>query len=75
MAKKKKHKDEVPILYRIDNSLDKKYENVLKEIEVMKAEIDKADRKGKKLAKKKLKKNNRKKLILLSFKLNCRKVI
>lgn len=58
MAKRKKHKDEVPILYRIDNSLDKKYENVLKEIEVMKAEIDKADRKGKKLAKKKLKKNN-----------------
>ena len=55
MAKKKKHKDEVPILYRIDNSLDKKYENVLKEIEVMKAEIDKADRKGKKMAKKKLK--------------------
>lgn len=59
MAKKKhKGKEEVPILYRIDNSLDKKYENVLKEIEVMKAEIEKADRKGKKLAKKKLKKNN-----------------
>ena len=55
---KKKHKKEEPILYRIDNSLDSKYESLLKEIEVMKADIVRADKKGKKQAKKKLKKQN-----------------
>ena len=55
---KKKHKKEEPILYRIDNSLDSKYESLLKEIEVMKADIARADKKGKNQAKKKLKKQN-----------------
>lgn len=56
MSKKKKHDE--PILYRIDNSLDLKYESLLKEIEVMQDKIRKADKKGKKKAKNKLKKSN-----------------
>jgi len=54
MSKKKK----TNILYEFDKTLDERYTDLLEEIQFMQADIDRAERKAYKKAKKKLKKGN-----------------
>ena len=57
MSKKQKQ-SKGNIILEIDKSLDKKYADMLEEIQYMQADIDRADRKAKKKAFKNMKKGN-----------------
>lgn len=58
--KKKRHKkkEEADILFHIDQSLDKKYMDMIEEIQFMQADLKRAERKAKKKAIREMKKGN-----------------
>lgn len=68
MAKKKKETD---LICQIDESLDEKYKDLIEEITFMQADIDRAERKARKKAIKKMKKGNT--FYDTSYELNVRK--
>ena len=55
--KKKKNTNNIGLLYNIDKNLDKKYSDTLSEIEGYRWELLRADKKAKKIARKKVKEN------------------
>ena len=57
MHKKKKKKNQIGLLDSIDKNLDKKYQDAMEELQGYRWELMKADKKAKKIARKKVKSN------------------